>query len=154
VATTGGSFDQTRVVIDPQKLAELLRSPQGVVMRRLFEDAEIVKQGAQRRVGVYKPPPAGPQRARPPGTLRDSIVKRVVTLGGGDLAIMVGSDDPIALWHHEGTEPHIIAARNAPRLVFYWSVAGGVVSFMQVNHPGTKPNRYLTDSLAVLRGRY
>lgn len=152
VPSSGGV--PVEVVLDPRKLAELLRSPQGVVARRLIEDAELVKQEAQRRVGVYDPPPEGPPRARRPGTLRDSIVKRVVTTAGGDIAVEVGSSDPIALIHHEGTEPHIIAARNAPRLVFYWSVAGGVVAFTHVNHPGTKPNRYLTDSLAVLQGRY
>lgn len=142
------------LVIDPRKLAELLRSPSGPVYREMIEAAELVKQDAQRRVGVYHPPPEGPPRTRRPGTLRDSIVKRVRTDGAGNLIIEVGSDDPIALLHHEGTEPHIIAARNAPRLVFYWSVAGRVVAFTQVNHPGTRPNRYLTDALAVLNGRY
>lgn len=152
MATTGGT--DVRLVIDPRKLAELLRGTNGPVVRRLFEDGEVVKLEAQRRVGVYKLPPAGPTRQRRPGTLRDSIVKRVVTTSNGDVAIEVGSSDPIALLHHEGTEPHIIAARLAPQLVFYWSVAGGVVAFPRVNHPGTKPNRYLTDSLAVLRTRY
>lgn len=146
--------DDVRLVIDPRKLAELLRGTSGPVYRRMIEDAELVKQDAQTRVGVYKPPPGGPERARRPGTLSDSIVKRVRTDGAGNLVIEVGSDDPIALLHHEGTEPHVIAARLAPRLVFYWSVAGGVVAFTHVNHPGTKPNRYLTDSLAILRSRY
>lgn len=149
--TTGGV--DVRLVIDPRKLAELLRSQQGPVVRRLIEDGEFVKVGAQQQVGVYQPQP-GPPRARKPGTLRDSIVKRVVTMGNGDVAVEVGSSDPIALWHHEGTEPHVIAARLAPKLVFYWSVAGGVVAFTHVNHPGTKPNRYLTEPLARLRSRY
>lgn len=152
MATTGGV--DVRVVVDPRKLAELMRSPSGPVVRRMLEDGEIVKLEAQQRVGVYKPPPEGPRRQRRPGTLRNSIVKRVVTTSSGDVAVEVGSSDPIALLHHEGTEAHIIAARNAPRLVFYWSVAGGVVAFTQVHHPGTQPNRYLTDSLAVLRTRY
>lgn len=144
----------TRLIVDPRKLAELMRSPAGPVYRRIIEDAELVKLDAQRRVGVYQPPPEGPPRARRPGTLRDSIVKRVRTDAAGNLVIEVGSDDPISLLHHEGTEPHIIAARLAPRLVFYWAVAGRVVAFTHVNHPGTKPNRYLVDALAVLQGRY
>jgi hypothetical protein len=109
-STSSGGVD-VELVIDPRKFAELMRSESGPVVRRLLEDAELVKQEAQRRVGVYQPPPAGPERARRPGTLRDSIVKRVVTTGNGDVAVEVGSSDP-------------------------------------------KPNRYLTDSLAVLRQRY
>ena len=147
--------DQYRVVMDPAKLAEVLRSPQGPVMRRMIQDGELVKREAQRLVGVYRPPDAysAANRRRRPGTLRDSIVKRVVATGRGS-AVEVGSDDPIALLHHEGTVPHVIRARRKPLLVFFWRRVGHVVSFRQVNHPGTQPNRYLTNALRVLRGRY
>lgn len=144
----------TRLVIDSQKMAELLRGTGGPVVRRLIEDGEAVKQESQRLVGVYRLPPAGPKRARRPGTLRDSIVKRLVPGGPSGVSIEVGSADPIALIHHEGTEAHVIAARTAPRLVFYWAKAGGVVAFPLVHHPGTRPNRFLVDALRVLRTRY
>lgn len=147
----GGTFG-SYVVIDPVKLAELLRGPNGPVARMLIERGEIVKIEAQRLVGVHVPTP-GERRARRPGTLRDSIVKRFA-VEGGELAVLVGSDDPIALWHHEGTVPHVIAARNAPRLVFFWRKVGRVVSFKRVNHPGTKPNRFLLRALNVLRTRH
>jgi hypothetical protein len=66
--------------------------------------------------------------------------------------VQVVAEDEIALWHHEGTRPHTIRARRKPLLVFFWPKAGRVVSFKQVNHPGTKPNRFLTKPLrAVLR---
>jgi hypothetical protein len=148
VAGTFGEY----VIFDPVKLAELLRGPDGPVGRRLIEDGERVKQEARRLVGVYKPPDAysAAHRKRRPGTLRDSIVKRMVSRGG-ELECLVGSDDPIALLHHEGTVPHMIVPRAKPRLVFYWPKAGGVVSFKRVNHPGTQPNRYLVDALTVLR---
>lgn len=159
-----GTFGNA-VVIDPVKLAEYMRGSNGPVARDMLERGELVKREAQRLVGVYKPPPgsggrrdsggrflANGGRARKPGTLRDSIVKRLVDIGGMP-ACLVGSEDPIALWHHEGTEPHVIEARNAPRLVFFWPKVGAVVSFKRVNHPGTKPNRFLTNALAVLRGR-
>lgn len=169
----GGTFGNY-VVMDSVKLAELLRGPNGPVARRLIEDGEKVKTEAKRRVGVYKPPDAysAAHRKRRPGTLRDSIVKRMAD-NGGELEMLVGSDDPIALMHHEGTVAHVIragagttidaagrrrrggrfvaAGAPEPRLVFFWPKAGGVVSFKQVNHPGTQPNRYLTESLSVLR---
>jgi len=145
-----------RIAIDPQKVAELLRSPNGPVMRRMIEDGEAVKREAQRLVGVYRPPDAysAATRRRRPGTLRDSITKRVVAGPGGRPVVEVGSDDKIALMHHEGTVPHTIRPRNKPLLVFFWRRVGHVVSFRSVNHPGTQPNRFLTNALRVLRSRY
>lgn len=152
-----GTF-QGHVVLDPQKLADLLRSEQGPVARRLIADGQIVKMGAQDRVGVYKPPAPVPgsdrlsPRERLPGTLRDSIVARFVNGGEGGFAVMVGSEDPIALLHHEGTVPHGIRPRVKKILAFIWQ--GAVTFRMYVNHPGTRPNRYLTDSLGDLTSRY
>lgn len=150
----GGTFGNY-VVIDPVKLAEVLRGPNGPVVRDLVEAGELVKAEAKRLVGVYQPPDAysAANRKRRPGTLRDSIVKRVVDIDGSP-AVLVGSEDPIALWHHEGTQPHVIRARRAPMLVFFWPRVGRVVAFPRVNHPGTQPNRFLSNALAVLRHRY
>jgi hypothetical protein len=44
---------------------------------------------------------------------------------------------------HKGTRPHVIRARNAPALVFYWPKVGRTVFFKRVNHPGTKANPFL-----------
>ncbi len=146
----GGPGSGTYVVMDSRKLAELLRGPNGPVARRMLEDGELVKQEAQRLVGVSQPVP-GERRSRPHGQLRDRIVKRLLTRGD-ELVVQVGADDPIALLHHQGTPPHVIHGK--PLLVFYWKRVGRVVAFPKVNHPGTKPNHYLTDALRVLRGRY
>lgn len=140
----------TRVVLHPQKLAEVLRGPNGPVMRRLIEDGEAVKDEARRLVRVHEPTP-GEQRKRRPGTLRDSIVKRAVEING-NAAVQIGSDDPIALIEHEGTEAHVIPGN--PLLVFHWGKAGRVVAFPRVNHPGTTGSKYLTRALEVLRRRY
>lgn len=135
--------------VDPAALARYLGSESEGLFRYLVIQGERVKEEAKRRVGVYEPPPAGPSRSRRPGTLRDSIVKRVVRVGAS-FVIEVGSDDEIALWHHEGTQPHVILPVRAPRLVFWWDRVGHVVYVRKVNHPGTEPNRFLTDALAVL----
>lgn len=141
-----------RVVMDPSKLAELLRSPSGPVMRRLIEDGEAVKDEARRLVRVHKPTP-GERRKRRPGTVRDSINKRIVGPG----VVMVQAADPISLIEHEGSSPHQIAPRKADRLVF-WSGKAGRVVFMPkgraVNHPGTTGSFFLKRALDVLRSRY
>jgi hypothetical protein len=144
-----------RVIVNPAALAKLLRSPQGPVMRAAIRQGELVKEEAKRLVGVYRPPDAysSANRGRKPGTLRDSIVKRVVQTPTGP-AVQVVAEDEIALWHHEGTRPHTISARRKPLLVFYWPKAGKVVAAKQISHPGTKPNRFLTKALnnVVRRG--
>lgn len=119
-------------------------------MRHLIEEAERVKIRAKELVGVSEPDPVPRTNPRRPGTLRDSIVKRIGT-HRGRFAVLVGSDRPETLWHHEGTQPHVIVATKAPRLVFYWGRVGRVVAFQRVNHPGTRPNRFLTRALDALR---
>lgn len=131
--------DLATVRIDPRKVADLIRSPSGPVMRRLIVDGEVVKNEARRLVGVDT------------GELRDSIVKRIGTHRGNP-AVFVGSTKPHALLHHEGTRAHQIVGR--PLLVFHWAKVGRVVFARRVNHPGTRPNRYLLNALRALRARY
>lgn len=138
------------VVMYGAALAELLRSPGGPVYRMQIENGELVKLEAQRLCPVGQPSPGGTS-ARAPGTLRDSIVKRIRQDAQGPV-VEVGSSDPVALWVHEGTQPHEI--RGNPLLVFFWGKAGRVVALPRVNHPGTRPNRFLIQALEILRGRF
>ena len=146
-----GSFGEY-VVVDPRKLADFMRSPNGPVYRRMLEDGDLVVREAKRLVGYSQPDPLG-RPYRKQNHLRDTIVKRLVEQGGVPVVI-VGSEDPIALIHHEGTEPHVIRATRAPFLVFWWEAQNRLVVTKSVNHPGTRPNRYLTGALSVLRARY
>jgi hypothetical protein len=138
-----------RVQLDTDKVRALFAEAGGDVVRFMLQQGERVKIRAQELVGVYVPPPAGPERTRAPGTLRDSIVKRFHVTEAG-VVVEVGSADPIALIHHEGTEPHTITATRAPMLVFWSERAGAVIAVKSVQHPGTRPNRFLTEALEVL----
>lgn len=52
-----------------------------------------------------------------------------------------------------GTRPHVIRPHGANgRLVFFWAKAGRVVSLRSVNHPGTKANRFVQESLRAAAG--
>ncbi len=145
---TFGSY----VVINPAALQALLQGTNGPVVRDLMRRANRVKAEAQKLVGVYEMPPGGPGRSRRPGTLRDSIVTRLARGGPNGVAAIVGSNDPIALWHHEGTVAHVIVPRRRKWLWFYWRRIGAEVFAKRVNHPGTQPNRYLTNALPAARG--
>ena len=68
---------------------------------------------------------------------------------GGLPEIWVGTYNNIAYLHHEGTRPHAISARNGTFLRF--SARGRVVYDRTVMHPGTKPNRFLTDNIYLAR---
>ena len=144
-----GTFSADLVKIDPVRLASIVRDGDGGLIRYMLSIGDEVKGEAQRRVGVYELPPAGPTRDRRPGTLRDSIVKRLRMSSSGPV-VEVGSEDPIALLHHEGTVPHPIFPSRAPLLVFWSYKTNSVQRRTSVQHPGTQPNRYLTDALAVI----
>lgn len=52
---------------------------------------------------------------------------------------------PYALIHHQGSKKHIIEPRGTNQLIFRGR--SGVIATYQVNHPGTKPNRFLKDQM-------
>lgn len=111
----------------------LLNSPSGAVGRDLARRAFLVKNAAQAQVGVKT------------GALKASIRvwhERDPVYGQ---ALRIGSRLNYAYMHHEGTKPHVILPVRAPSLVF--TRRGRLIVTDRVNHPGTKPNRYLTDNL-------
>jgi hypothetical protein len=132
-----------KIIIDSKALDNMLRGPNGEVVRDLIRRAEMLQRLAKDQCGFGK-------GNDPHGHLRDSIVKRVMS-GGQNPQVMVGSSHPIAMIHHEGTRAHLIEPKSAS--VLAWedgSAVGGMRFARRVNHPGTKPNRYLTDNLPAI----
>lgn len=76
--------------------------------------------------------------------LRHSIRKNMLEAKHGPMA-EVGSNLDYALLHHEGSKPHQIRPKRAKVLRF--KSRGRIVYAHSVMHPGTKPNRYLSDNL-------
>jgi hypothetical protein len=121
-----------KVVIRKAELDYVLNSPSGIVGRYLAKKGKEVEIAAKSQVGVRT------------GALRASIHMRHLRDSRRQY-VMVGSRLNYALMHHEGTKPHIIAANNAKALRFVKS--GAIIYAHSVMHPGTKANRYLSDSL-------
>lgn len=113
-------------------------------MRDMMRKGEVLQQLAKHQIPLGHIHGGGGY-----GNLRDSVVKRVFadTAGGGMPRVVVGSGHPIALIHHEGTRPHLIRPRYKKVLRFPGHSRTGWVFAKLVRHPGTKPNRYLTDNL-------
>lgn len=89
------------------------------------------------------------------GALKRSIHKRHLGNFTGQY-LWIGSQNPIAYIHHEGTRPHIITAgpsgADGKRLVFK---SGAVlIHTVRVVHPGTKPNPYLRNQLRYFDKRF
>lgn len=78
------------------------------------------------------------------GTLQRSIHKRHLGNLTGQY-LWIGSERDHALLHHNGTKRHVITARPGRMLVFRGK--GGMVYTTKVNHPGTRPNPYLSSQL-------
>lgn len=122
-----------KFVLNKAAYEVLTQSPNGDVGKYLRKRAIILQALAKRQVGVQT------------GALRKSIRYQVVRDSKGLIAT-VGSGNRIALMHHNGTKPHIILPRRAQTLRFYSH--GRIVYSKMVHHPGTKPNKYLTDNLS------
>lgn len=74
-----------------------------------------------------------------------SISYRVATGSRGGVTGTVTANNKIAIMHHNGTRPHTIVA--TPNKTMRFKSRGRIVYAKIVRHPGTKPNRFLTDSL-------
>lgn len=163
------------VRLDARGMTDLLRSPNGPVMRDLMVRATRVQAAARQ---------LAPKQT---GDLANSVVKRPATFAGKP-AVLVGVDNhnrtgkdgtgptvaELALMMEEGTEPHKIRPRNRKALYFYWKKAGRIVIVPKVafphlpstvdkqgrliirkgytQHPGTKAYRWLSRSLERVRG--
>lgn len=126
----------TKVVLYQPAIDRLLKQNSGPVGVDLRKRAKKVLVAAKAQVGVRT------------GKLKASIKMN----HGRDLLgqyVQVGSSLKYALAHHEGTKPHVITPKRAEFLRF--SSRGRVIYSRAVLHPGTKPNRYLTDNLRLIR---
>lgn len=126
-----------KLIIDGAAMARLLKSPAGPVGRHLIVRSTRVQTAAKQ------------QAPRRTGCLQDTIVKRAETLAG-ELAIRIQSDTTpcspsrtsYSLFVHEGTDPHDIpGAWGIPSPFGVGGRFGGMF------HPGSAPNRFLSDNL-------
>jgi hypothetical protein len=122
----------SRVILYKPQMDMMLKQPQGEVGRYLHVRGRAIQAAARAQVGVRT------------GALRASImISQERAIGGQKMK--VGSSLPYALMHHEGTRPRVINARPGGMLRF--TRGARVVYTRQVMHPGTRPNKFLSDNL-------
>jgi len=133
--TSGGggfAFTVKKLVINRAALDNYLNNPSGPVGEYLSKRGNRILLAARRQVGVDT------------GALKNSL-KVLHYRGVKGQYLWIGSKEKHAYMHHEGTRPHIITPREAPILRF--RAGSRVVYTREVMHPGTRPNRYLSDNL-------
>jgi hypothetical protein len=133
--SAGFTFASSTVKIYKTALNYQTHDPSGMVGSYLHKIGKRIERGAKRQVGVQS------------GKLRRSINLQHIAFREG-AAIKVGSNVNYALLHHEGSRPHIITP-DPPNTVLVFGRGSRVIHTRAVNHPGTKPNRYLSDQLRI-----
>ena len=132
----GFSYSFSNVVLYRKELDTMLNSPQGEVGKYLRKRGALIVAAAKRQVGVDT------------GALRNSI-KSIHLRDSRSQYLWIGSNENHALMHHEGTKPHTIVPREAPILRF--TSGSRIIYSREVQHPGTRPNRYLSDQLYLVK---
>lgn len=127
------SFILKDLVIYKPVLTFELVDRRGMTGRYLHRVAKKIVIGAKAQVGVKT------------GKLQRSIRITHVPLTSG-ASVHIGSKVKYAYLHHEGSKPHIITPKGPDVLRFMSK--GRIVHTRLVRHPGTKPNRFLSDQLA------
>jgi hypothetical protein len=136
---------QVKLVMDNKVLDGLLRGEGGPVYTDLMRRATILQKAATMQIALGTSGDSGPG-----GHLKYTVVKRIQPNSSGKvlMAVWVGSNHPRAMMYHEGTSAHVINARGDKPLHF--QLDGMDVYAMSVQHPGTAPNKYLTDNIQLV----
>ena len=119
--------------IDTAAIEEIKFSPG--VQRDIHRRADNVAEYQRANVGV--------KTGQLLSTIRteDDTPSMLVTAGRAGLTPQLG-------YQIYGTAPHVIRPHNpGGRLVFYWEKVGRVVSLKRVNHPGTRRNAFVQESI-------
>lgn len=132
-AATNWSFQFKSLQIYDNALRIYLNTPAGDLWKYLEKRGQKAVFGAKQQVGVRT------------GALKRSIhMKHTGNLTGQYL--WIGSNQNHAYLHHEGSKAHLITP-NPPNRVLRFNSGNRVVFTREVNHPGTRPNRYLSSQL-------
>jgi hypothetical protein len=110
-----------------------MRDPKGMVGRSMSVLGSKMVVKAKAQVG------------KKTGALARSIGMSVSRAAYG-VKLTVYARDKKAFMHHEGTRPRVILPKN-PGGVLIFSKGTRVIKTERVMHPGTRPNRFLSDQL-------
>jgi hypothetical protein len=115
---------------------QTLKSPTGEVGRYVRRKTELIKFAAVTSAPITT------------GRLKASIEMSQGVAATGDVEMKVTASAPYALYVHEGTRPRHIRA-NGGALRF--AKSGRIIFARSVMHPGSRPNRFLSKHLYLVK---
>lgn len=127
------TYSYTKTILYEPVLHMELNTVGGMTGREMRALGDRILESARRQVGVKT------------GALRKSIHLRHLANYTGHY-LWIGSNKNYAYVHHEGSKPHIITP-NSPNTILVFRAGSRMIRTAEVRHPGTKPNRYLSDQL-------
>jgi hypothetical protein len=120
-----------------QNMYNTLRRPTGMVGRHMGRRSVEFIAAARAQVG------------KGTGQLAKSIHVRHHRAESYGQEMKIGSTVKHAYLHHEGTRPHIIRPKDADNGILVFRKGARMIATREVRHPGTRPNRYLTNNLQL-----
>ena len=129
--------------VNTRVLDRVFKDTKGDVGIELYKRARRMARHAKNQAPIGTGPTAG--------RLKRSIkVYRHQRYTKGQ-TIRVGTSVPYAMYVHEGTRPHMIYPQN-PGGALKFVPKGGtrVIITKRVKHPGSRPNRFLTDNVKYI----
>jgi hypothetical protein len=124
-----------KVIIYKPILEFELTNPLGMTGRYMHGLGTKIIRDAKAEVGVKS------------GALKRSIFMEHKSIPTKGQTIKIGSALSYAYYHHEGTNPHIIRPKDYPRGVLTFTKGFTVIRAKEVQHPGNKPNKFLSRQL-------
>lgn len=122
------------LVLYQPEFEDMINAEKGLVGRYVRRRGRAIVSAAKR------------QAHRRTGALRSSI-HMVHTRHKYGHKLWIGSKLTYAYLHHEGSKPHLIVPHKAEVLRF--TKGSRIIYSRAVMHPGTRPNRYLSDQLPL-----
>jgi hypothetical protein len=134
---------KVKVSFDGGRVQAMLNSTEGPVGKEMMKRARLTAAMSR----AQAPMGTGPRAGRLKRSIRVYQHRRYV-MGQG---LKVGTSVPYAIYVHEGTRPHTIRPKN-PGGALVFAPKGGtrVVITRKVNHPGSRPNRFLADNVKYM----
>ena len=125
----------------------IVKPPFRAVTGRFIKASKELKKerrGALRDIGRKYIPIARQEAPSKSGKFRKSLRFRT-GIQGDNVILTTSAAQPLGTWIIEGTKRHVIIAKRAKVLAFFWLKGfkgPGMYFFRRVTHPGTKPNPY------------
>ena len=128
-------------------MAELVWQPDSAAMRQFLAGGSGPAYTSVSKMRTVAAAKADSKVPVDTGALKRAQVKAPVVLTGDKVVTGIKYLSPYARYVHDGTRPHPIVPKNKKVLAWIPRGSGSAIYARSVNHPGTKAQPWLRESL-------